>query len=186
MDHKNVSLIAAAPAGSVTPATPNDLFRRLEQLGISTTTVSHLPAFTAEELASHVHSLPGVHVKNLFLCDAKKKMWLVVTPLDRRIDLKRLPDDIGAARLSFGSADRLKRTLGVEPGSVTPFAAINDPHQTVQLILDAWMMEQPILTAHPLVNNMTTTITPADLLRFLEACGHRPRKVDLAGVIPTS
>jgi len=54
------------------------------------------------------------------------------------------------------------------------------------LILDAWMMEQPILTAHPLVNNMTTTITPADLLRFLEACGHRPRKVDLAGVIPTS
>lgn len=168
----------------LTPATPDDLFRRLEQLGIATATVTHPPAFTAEALAAHVHHLPGVHVKNLFLCDARKKMWLVVAPLDRRIDLKRLPDAIGAARLSFGSAERLQRTLGVLPGSVTPFAVINDPSQAVQVILDAWMMEQPMLTAHPLVNTMTTSISPADLNRFFEACSHRPRKVDLARIAP--
>lgn len=162
------------------PATPDALFRRLVELGIPTTTVSHPPAATVEDLLPHVGTLPGVHLKNLFLCDAKKKMWLVVAPVDRRIDLKSLPAAIGSARQSFGSADRLRRVLGVEPGSVTPFAAINDPAATVQLILDAWMMRQTILNAHPLTNTMTTSIAPNDLITFLDACGHRPRLVDLA------
>lgn len=159
--------------------TPEALFLKLEQLGIKTTSVSHPPAFTVDDLLPHVGHLPGHHLKNLFLCDAKKKMWLVVTPVDRVVDLKKLADKIGSARQSFGSADRLRRTLGVEPGSVTPFAAINDPDGAVQVILDAVMMTGPLLNAHPLVNTMTTSIAPADLLMFLEACGHRPRIVDL-------
>jgi len=165
-------------------ATPADLFRRLEKLGIHTTTVEHPPAFTVEDLAAHVAYIPGVHVKNLFLCDAKKKMWLVVTPSDRRIDLKAIPGLIGAARLSFGSVDRLRRTLGVEPGSVSPFAVINDPGAQVQVILDAAMMEETFINAHPLVNTQTTTVRAADLLHFIADCGHRPCIVDLANASP--
>ena len=164
----------------MTPKTPEDLFARLGELGIATTTVTHPPAFTVEEGESYVGHLPGVHIKNLFLCDAKKKMWLVVVPWDRRIDLKALPDKIGAARLSFGSADRLLRVLGVTPGSVTPFTVINDPERQVQVILDADMMRSELINAHPLINTMTTTIRSADLMRFLEACGHAPRVVSLA------
>ncbi len=111
--------------------TSEDLFARLGELGIATTTVTHPPAFTVEEGETYVGHLPGVHIKNLFLCDAKKKMWLVVAPWDRRIDLKALPAKIGAGRLSFGSADRLLRVLGVTPGSVTPFTVINDPASQV-------------------------------------------------------
>jgi Ala-tRNA(Pro) deacylase len=161
------------------PATPDELFRRLEALGIATATVEHPPAFTVADSEVHVGHLPGVHIKNLFLCDAKKAMWLVVAPWDRRIDLKRLPGLIGAARLSFGSSDRLKRVLGVEPGSVTPFAVINDAVGAVQVILDAWMMTQATINAHPLVNTMTTAIATGDLSRFFAGCGHRPRTVDL-------
>lgn len=164
----------------MTPKTPEDLFARLGELGIATTTVTHPPAFTVEEGESYVGHLPGVHIKNLFLCDAKKKMWLVVVPWDRRIDLKALPDKIGAARLSFGSADRLLRVLGVTPGSVTPFTVINDPERQVQVILDADVMRSELINAHPLINTMTTTIRSADLMRFLEACGHAPRVVSLA------
>lgn len=150
------------------------------ELGIATTTVTHPPAFTVEEGETYVGHLPGVHIKNLFLCDAKKKMWLVVVPWDRRIDLKALPDKIGAARLSFGSADRLLRVLGVAPGSVTPFTVINDPDRQVQVILDADMMRAELINAHPLINTMTTAIRSEDLMRFLEACGHKPRIVGLA------
>ena len=164
----------------MTPKTPEGLFARLGELGIATTTVTHPPAFTVEKGESYVGHLPGVHIKNLFLCDAKKKMWLVVVPWDRRIDLKALPDKIGAARLSFGSADRLLRVLGVTPGSVTPFTVINDPERQVQVILDADMMRSELINAHPLINTMTTTIRSADLMRFLEACGHAPRVVSLA------
>jgi Ala-tRNA(Pro) deacylase len=161
------------------PATPEELFARLAALGIATTTVSHPAAFTVEDGERHVGHLPGVHIKNLFLCDARKAMWLVVVPWNRRLDLKRLAERIGAARISFGSPDRLLRVLGVTPGSVTPFAAINDLDRQVQIVLDAEMMGAEHINVHPLVNTMTTTIAARDLLAFLAACGHAPRIVDL-------
>ena len=162
------------------PATPEALFAKLADLGIETTTVTHPPAFTVEEGEQYVGHLPGVHIKNLFLCDAKKKMWLVVAPWDRKVDLKALPDKIGGGRMSFGSADRLLRVLGVTPGSVTPFTVINDPTAQVQVILDTDMMKADLINAHPLINTMTTTIRATDLTRFLAACGHQPRLVDLS------
>ncbi len=164
--------------------TPQALFARLDQLGIPSTTIEHAPAFTVHDGEEAMGHLPGVHIKNLFLCDAKKAMWLVTAPWNRVIDLKKLPALMGAARLSFGSADRLKRVLGVEPGSVTPFAVINDTTYQVQVILDAWMMRQDIVNAHPLVNTMTTSLKSADLTTFLVACGHTPRLVDLGGALP--
>jgi Ala-tRNA(Pro) deacylase len=65
--------------------------------------------------------------------------------------------------------------LGVEPGSVTPFAVINDKAGQVTVILDAAMMAHETLSFHPLVNTATTTIARAGLIRFLEATGHKPR-----------
>jgi Ala-tRNA(Pro) deacylase len=163
---------------------PQELFARLKELGIEVSTIEHPPAFTVEDGEAFAGHLPGVHIKNLFLCDAKKRMWLVVAPWDRRIDLKALPDVMGSARLSFGSPDRLKRTLGVEPGSVTPFALINDLSHQVSVVLDAWMMRQPKINAHPLVNTMTTTIAAEDLMKFIAACGHQPRLLDLERLPP--
>ncbi len=164
--------------------TPADLFARLTELGIATTTTEHAAAFTVEELSAAVGHLPGIHVKNLFLRDPKEKMWLVVAPGDRRIDLKKLAPLIGAGRLSFGSAERLLRVLGVTPGSVTPFAVINDPTIQVQVIFDKAMMGAEVINAHPLLNTMTTSIQSADLQRFMEACGHPPRFVDLTAAAP--
>jgi Ala-tRNA(Pro) deacylase len=159
--------------------TPEHLFDYLKTLGIEVATVTHPPAFTVNEGEAHTGHLPGVHIKNLFLRDSKEAMWLVVAPWNRVIDLKTLPKEIGSARLSFGSPDRLQRTLGVTPGSVTPFSVINDTQRVVHVILDAWMMTQDIINAHPLINTMTTSIRSADLLKFIEATGHHPRLVDL-------
>lgn len=161
------------------PATPEDLFRRLEALGIETITHEHPPLFTVEESKALRGSMPGGHHKNLFLRDKKKQTWLVVMPEDKDIDLKTLPDRIGSARLSFGSADRLMEFLGVTPGSVTPFALINDTDQAVNVVLDAQMLEVSPLNYHPLVNTMTTAIAPDDLLTFIADCGHKPSIVAL-------
>jgi len=155
------------------------LFARLEALGIATTTHHHTPAFTVEQGNAVWAGIPGIHCKNLFLKDAKAKLWLVVAPAERRVDLKRLPDRIGSARLSFGSAALLGEVLGVEPGSVTPFALINDPAGRVTVVLDSWMMEQPLLNFHPLRNDMTTTIAAVDFRTFLGSTGHRPEIVAL-------
>ncbi|HSS85626.1 MAG TPA: prolyl-tRNA synthetase associated domain-containing protein [Reyranella sp.] len=159
---------------------PQQLFARLEQLGIAARTVEHPPVFTVEEAKALRGDLPGHHIKNLFLRNKKEEMWLVVALEDRAIDLKRLGEVLGAGRLSFGSDERLKRHLGVEPGSVTPLALINDESRSVQLALDRGLVDghgAPV-NLHPLVNTMTTTMAAADLLRFFEATGHAPRWLD--------
>lgn len=157
---------------------PQQLFGRLDQLGIAHRTVEHPPVFTVEEAKALRGNLPGHHIKNLFLRNKKEEMWLVVALEDRAIDLKRLGEVLGAGRLSFGSADRLKRCLGVEPGSVTPFALVNDGAHAVQLVLDRAIADGGPVNAHPLANTMTTALTPTDLLRFFEATGHTPHWLD--------
>ena len=157
---------------------PQQLFARLDQLGIAHRTVEHPPVFTVEEAKALRGNLPGHHIKNLFLRNKKEEMWLVVALEDRAIDLKRLGEVLGAGRLSFGSADRLKRTLGVEPGSVTPLSLVNDEARSVQLVLDRGVADGGPVNAHPLVNTMTTALAPADLLRFFDATGHTPRWLD--------
>jgi Ala-tRNA(Pro) deacylase len=101
-------------------------------------------------------------------------MWLIVALEDRDIDLKDLGERLGAGRLSFGSADRLMRYLGVIPGAVTPFGAINDHDHAVQIVLDRQMLEREPLNFHPLDNTRTTAISTDGLLRFLDATGHSP------------
>jgi Ala-tRNA(Pro) deacylase len=157
---------------------PQQLFVRLDQLGIAHRTVEHPPVYTVEEAKALRGDLPGHHIKNLFLRNKKEEMWLVVALEDRAIDLRRLGDVLGAGRLSFGSADRLKRYLGVEPGSVTPLSLVNDEARAVQLVLDRGVADGGPVNAHPLVNTMTTALAPADLLRFFEATGHTPRWLD--------
>jgi len=157
---------------------PQQLFARLDQLGIAHRTVEHPPVFTVEEAKALRCNLPGHHIKNLFLRNKKEEMWLVVALEDRAIDLKRLGEVLGAGRLSFGSADRLKRYLGVEPGSVTPLSLVNDEAHAVRLVLDRGMADGGPVNAHPLVNTMTTALAPADLLRFFAATGHTPHWLD--------
>jgi len=163
------------------PLTPEELFARLDALGIAHRTYSHPPVFTVAEAAALRGSLPGEHCKSLFLKDKKGGFWLAVMLEERRVDLKKLADRLGAPRFSFGGAEDLYELLGVRPGSVTPFALVNDVAGRVSPVLDAAMLEHDPLNYHPLVNDRTTAVAPADLLRFIAACGHTPRIIDLAG-----
>jgi Ala-tRNA(Pro) deacylase len=164
------------------PATnPDALFAFLDSLGIVHKTVTHPPLFTVEQSQALRGQIPGGHTKNLFLKDKKDALFLVVALEDAAIELKSVHQRLGAARFSFGSADLLRAALGVEPGAVTPFAAINDEASRVTVVLDSAMMQQPILNYHPLVNTMTTSIGADDLIKFLAATGHPPLIVPVAG-----
>jgi Ala-tRNA(Pro) deacylase len=163
------------------PATPADLFAFLTKLGIETVTVEHPPLFSVEESQHLRGEIPGAHTKNLFLIDRKDRLFLAVAGEEAKIDLKRLHEKLNASgRFSFGKPALMEETLGVTPGSVTPFAAINDTEKRVEVILDAALMRQDPLNFHPLQNTMTTRIKAEDLLRFLRATGHEPRIVALS------
>jgi Ala-tRNA(Pro) deacylase len=162
------------------PATTADLFAFLDRLDIAHRTVSHPPLFTVEQSQALRGEIPGGHTKNLFLNDKRDNIFLIVALEDAVIDLKTVHRRLGAGRFSFGSADLLRETLGVEPGAVTPFGAINDAGRRVTVVLDAPMLRHATLNYHPLVNTMTTSISPEGLIAFLEATGHAAR------IIPVS
>jgi Ala-tRNA(Pro) deacylase len=158
------------------PKTPEQLFAALDGLNILHRTVHHPALFTVEQSRELRGQIPGGHTKNLFLRDKKGAIYLVVTLEDAGVDLKGLHRKLRASgRFSFGSADLLRDVWGVEPGSVSPFGAINDTGHRVTVVLDAAMMQQETLNYHPLDNRMTTTIARDDLIRFLRWTGHEPR-----------
>jgi Ala-tRNA(Pro) deacylase len=167
------------------PTTPDQLFAALDALGIAHATVTHPPVFTVEQATRLRGEVAGAHTKNLFLRDKKHELYLVVALEDANIDLKGLHRQLGASgRFSFGSSDLLREVWGVDPGSVTPFGAINDTQGRVTVVLDARMMEHETLNYHPLVNTMTTSIKRDDLMKFLHSTGHIPRIEHLSAGVP--
>ncbi len=154
---------------------PQELLNRLAELGIEADTVEHEPVFTVAESRPIKARIPGAHSKNLFVKDKKGRYFLISAKDETPIDLKRVHEAIGASgRVSFGSADQLRALLGVEPGSVTAFAVVNDPDGKVTMILDANLMEHERVNFHPLINSMTTGVSRDDLVRFLRSTGHEP------------
>src|SRR5213595_2318454 len=120
------------------PATSAALFAALDRLGIAHRTVSHPPLFTVEQSRSLRGAIAGGHTKNLFLRDKKGALFLVTALEDAAIELKSLHRRLAASgRFSFGPADLMRATLGIEPGAVTPFAAMNDSERRVSVVLDA-------------------------------------------------
>jgi len=173
----------APTAGTQDPLSKEGLLALLEDLGITATTIDHPPLHAVDEAqtwrAANMGAQTGGFCKNLFLKDKKGVLWLVVTLEERNIRLNSLPKSLGSARLSFAKPELLWETLGVRPGSVTPFALINDVNRQVRLILDAPMMDHDWLNYHPLTNEATTTISKADFLKFIRHCGHEPTIIDL-------
>ena len=155
------------------------LFDRFKQLDIEVQTKAHQAAFTVEDARKLRGQIPGGHCKNLFLKDKKGAIWLIVCLEETAINLKTAPKTIGSARLSFGNPDLMMGILGITPGSVTPFALINDKQNITNVILEKSMMDHELLNFHPLRNDQTTTIASSDLLKFISSCGHSPQVFSL-------
>ena len=152
----------------------------LDALGIPYVRHEHPPVATVEEAEKHWAGLAGAHCKNLFLRNNKgNRHYLVIAPVTRGIDLKRLTAQLGEDRLSFASAERLKRWLGVEAGSVSPFGLLNDVSREVRVVCDAALRAAPALGFHPNVNTATLEISLADFEKFLGWRGNPVRWLEL-------
>ena len=148
--------------------------------GVDHATTDHEAVFRVGEGEGIKDDIPGAHTKNLFLKDAKGRLWLISAKDDTVIDLKRLHTVIGSARLSFGPAELMVETLGVTPGSVTAFGLVNDTDDRVTFVLDKALADAEQVNFHPLMNTATTTVSQAGFRRFLAALGRTPIVVDFS------
>lgn len=149
------------------------LYEALAELHIDVDEVEH-ETVTTVEAAQFVKTLiDGVGVKNLLLRNAHGDYYLVMLDEHKRADLKELARTVHSGRLSFANAEQLQAVLGLEPGSVTPLAVVNDVNRAVTVLIDRTLVGNRLLV-HPLTNTKTMAIDYDDLIRFLDATGHMP------------
>ena len=152
----------------------------LRQHGIDAPRHAHPPVMTVEESERLVPKLPGAKTKNLFLRDKKgARHFLVTVRHDLAVDLDALGAVLEARGLGFASPERLKKHLGITPGSVSLLALINDSRAAVEFVIDRALWDASALHAHPLTNDATMVLAHTDLERFLNATGHTPRIIDV-------
>ena len=157
-----------------------DFFDFLDTHEVAYERHDHPAVYTVEEADRLVPDLPGAKTKNLFLRDGKgKRHFLVLVPSDKRVNLKARNAALGVKRISFGSPERLKKHLGIEPGAVSLLAVYNDSAHKVEVVKDQAIWEADIFMFHPLVNTSTLVIKKADIERFLAATGHDLKIVEV-------
>ena len=152
----------------------NEVLARLEALGIQYELDEHEAVFTIEEIVALGLNKRGMIPVNLFLRDANgKRHFLVIHDGVKHTDLKKLREQIGCSRLSFGSDERLKNHLGLTKGSVSPFGLINDPAHTVELVIDESIKGQELLGFHPNTNTATVWVSYDGFMKFAASCGNK-------------
>lgn len=148
----------------------------LDARGIAYELCEH-PAVRSVEEADQVEiPFAADMAKNLFLHDATKsrarrRYFLVTLPDHKEISLAALAERLGSSRLSFASEADLDAMLGVRPGSVTPFAALNDAERRVEVYLDVDFARKGWMGCHPCDNTASVHLRTEDLVGLIEGCG---------------
>ena len=156
------------------------VFARLEELGVSYEVTEHPAVFTIGEMDALGLTAKGEVCKNLFLRDAKgRRHFLVVVPGEARADLRALAAQLESSKLSFASAERLEKYLGLKQGEVTPLGVLNDADAAVEVVFDRGLERFPCLGVHPNDNTATVWLSLADILRVVEGNGNEIRGVTL-------
>ena len=157
----------------------DDLIRILNDNGFEYFVEEHAPLFTVEDSKSLRGQIKGAHSKNLFLKDAKANFFLISIEESASIDLKKTMQQIQSKKLSFAKPEYLQDILGIEPGSVSPFALLNDTKKQVKFYLDRSFLDSETVNFHPLINTATVNISPQNLIELIEKYHNPVNYIDL-------
>ena len=128
---------------------------------------NHAPLYTVEDSEKLRGQINGSHTKNLFLKNKKNNFFLFSCDENAVVDLKRFSKSIDAKNLSFANKEYLEKYLGIKPGSVSPYALLNDIENIVTFYLDEKLAKSDIINFHPLINDTTITVKTKDFINFI-------------------
>ena len=134
----------------------------------------HPAMFSMEDTCEVELPYPEADAKNLFVRDDKKRNYYLITVRGaKRVDLKEFGTEHGTRRLSFASADDLKKYIGVEPGSVSPLGLLNDEERKVKFFLDSEFKDVTgRIGIHPNENTATVWLKTDDLIKIIKDHGN--------------
>ena len=104
----------------------NKLRRFLDEHGVRYVTISHSPAFTAQEIAASAH-IPGKLLAKTVMVKLDGELALAVLPASERIDFHVLQNATGARRVELASEAEFRgRFPDCEVGTMPPFGNLYD------------------------------------------------------------
>lgn len=146
----------------------NNIYDLLNAKNIPFTCTEHRPVYSMEELDVLEIPADAIICKNLFLRNNNgKQHFLLTIPAATPIDLKQLATSLGSSRLSFASAERLEKYLGLQSGLVSPFGLLNDTSKSVIFVSSKNLPPSAIIGIHPNDNTATVWLAFGDLLSLL-------------------
>lgn len=149
------------------------LYEILDQLNIEFDYNEHPPVPTIDEASKYWKDIKTTHCKNIFFRNHKgNQHYLVILNSEQQLNIHDLEKRLKQGKLSFASARRLKKYLGVEQGSVSPFGLINDSEDHVHLFIDQNLQKSKTISFHPNVNTASLVIDYKDFIRFLDWSGN--------------
>ncbi len=149
------------------------LYDLLKKLEIDFEYYEHPPAPTIEEAAKYWKDLDATHCKNLFFRNHKgNKHYLVILEHTQALNIRDLEQRLRQGKLTFASPKRMKKYLGISPGSVSPLALIHDSEKHVHVFLDKNLEKSDTISFHPCINTASIVITFEDFIRFLNHLGN--------------
>jgi Ala-tRNA(Pro) deacylase len=149
------------------------LYEILDELNIEFDYHEHPPVPTISDARKYWKNINATHCKNIFFRNHKgNRHYLVILNSEQQLDIHDLEKRLMQGKLSFASARRLKKYLGVEQGSVSPFGLVNDHKNHVHLFIDSNLQKAQTISFHPNVNTASLVIDYKNFIRFLDWSGN--------------
>ena len=163
---------------------------------IEYTVYEHPEAPTIEIARQYWRQDGSKHCKNLFFRNHKgNRHYLVVFECHKEMQIHSLEHMLKQGKLSFASAERMERCLGLLPGSVSPLGLIHDPYteeltkehfpngHRVKLFLDKDLKDAERVSFHPCDNTGSVVLSNADFMKFLEIWGGEYEWLDVTAEV---
>ena len=127
----------------------------------------HKALFTVEDSYKLRGKIKGSHSKNLFLKNKKNKFFLISCEEFTEINLKQISKSLGLGNVSFAKEEYLINCLGIKPGSVSPFALLNNTDNKIDFYLEDKLYNSDYVNFHPLINTKTITMKSDEFIEFM-------------------
>ena len=146
--------------------TPLELIELLNKKNYNITVHQHDALFTVEDSRKLRGKIDGAHSKNLFLKNKKNNFFLLSCEEADKINLKKISKSLELGNVSFAKEEYLEQYLKIKPGSVSPFALLNDDG-FVNFYLEQTLYKSDFINFHPLINTFTVKIKTNRFIEFM-------------------
>lgn len=158
-----------------------EIYDLLEERNIRYEVTEHKAVYTMADLSEIEIPYPEADAKNLFVRDDKKRNYYLITVKgNKRVDLKEFRNRNHTRPLSLAPESDLMDIMGLTPGSVTPFGALNDEGRRVKVFIDRELTGSPgLIGVHPNDNTATVWLRTEDLAALIKEHGNQVELVQI-------